>query len=654
MERVNFLFGVHCHQPVGNFGFVFEKAYQKSYLPFFETLAGHPAVKCSAHFSGCLFDWIFDHHPEFIHLLKGLVDRGQVEMVGGGYYEPILAVLPERDQREQLDLMNRTLEGTFGRRPCALWLTERVWEPQLPAVLAPAGIRAVFVDDSHFFASGKMPDEVHGHFTTDHLDHEVEVFPISEKLRYLIPFAPVEEVFAHLRERAEARPGLLLTMVDDGEKFGTWPKTWDWVFGQGWLERFFEHLEKAEWIRTVTVSEALARHPSRGVLHMPTLSYVELGEWSLPAGAGRAYHDLMEEAKRRPDAGRIKPFVRGGYWRMFFDKYEESRWMYRRMILASNALAPEDPGYVNLLKSQCNCAYWHGIFGGLYLPFLKREIFSQIIRAEAALPPAGWEWTSCGWRARTGEVQVFFSPAFGGIIEELDTRTPPLNLLGTFRRRVELYHDLAQEAAGGEHASIHDMAHAIPGEFEEDVREDPHPRKGLIVHQFSRIPGSLNEAADLDVWKWFDEQAAVEAAGRTLTARSVRDGWTLTKTLTLDGDRLSAGVEWNEAPSSVWSVEMGASPAGGFLRLPGAPREYPLDAPLAAEAEGLEVVDTVHGVVMELSWGPPAVPLRVFPLRTVSLSEDGFERIQQGVVILPMFTGSAVRLWVRCRGERHV
>ena len=199
-------------------------------------------MKCSAHFSGCLLDWIFEHHPEFIDHSERLVDRGQVEMVGGGYYEPIVALLPERDQRAQLDLMNRTLEKTFGRRPVSLWLTERVWEPQLPAVLAPAGIRAVFVDDSHFFASGKMPDEVHGHFTTDHLDQEVEVFPISEKLRYLIPFAPVEEVFAHLQERADAHPGVLLTMVDDGEKFGTWPKTWDWVFGQGWLERFFEHL----------------------------------------------------------------------------------------------------------------------------------------------------------------------------------------------------------------------------------------------------------------------------------------------------------------------------------------------------------------------------------------------------------------------------
>jgi alpha-amylase len=401
------------------------------------------------------------------------------------------------------------------------------------------------------------------------------------------------------------------------------------------------------------VSEALRETPSRGVLHMPTLSYMELGEWALPVKSGRAYHDLVEEAKRRPDSARVKPFVRGGYWRMFFDKYEEARWMYRRMVLASNALDAEAPGYLNLLKSQCNCAYWHGVFGGLYLPFLKREVFSQIVQAEADLPSSGWEATSCGWRARTDDLQAFFSPAHGGILEELDTRTPPLNLLGTCRRRVELYHELAAQAGRGDHASIHDMAHAIPEEFKEDVQEDPHPRKGLVVHQFSRVPESLNETIHLDVWKWFQEETAVEASGSTLTSTSERDGWTITKTVTLKGNRLTAGVRWNEAPSSPWSVEMAASPAEGFLRLPGSLREYPLDEPLAAEAGGVEVIDTVYGVVMALTWGE-AVPLRVFPLRTVSLSEDGFERIQQGVVILPLFRSPAAVLAVECRREPRV
>ena len=68
-----------------------------------------------------------------------LVDRGQVEILGGGYYEPVLASLPERDRIGQLARMGDELEALFGRRPSGAWLAERVWEPDLPTSLAAGG-----------------------------------------------------------------------------------------------------------------------------------------------------------------------------------------------------------------------------------------------------------------------------------------------------------------------------------------------------------------------------------------------------------------------------------------------------------------------------------------------------------------------------------
>jgi alpha-amylase len=43
MKRINFLFGIHNHQPIGNFDFVFQDAYEKSYLPFLEVLEKFPS-----------------------------------------------------------------------------------------------------------------------------------------------------------------------------------------------------------------------------------------------------------------------------------------------------------------------------------------------------------------------------------------------------------------------------------------------------------------------------------------------------------------------------------------------------------------------------------------------------------------------------------
>ena len=66
MKRVNFLFGIHNHQPVGNFDFIFEDAYQKSYLPFLESLENHPKIRIAQHYSGILLDWIKENHPEYL------------------------------------------------------------------------------------------------------------------------------------------------------------------------------------------------------------------------------------------------------------------------------------------------------------------------------------------------------------------------------------------------------------------------------------------------------------------------------------------------------------------------------------------------------------------------------------------------------------
>src|SRR5437660_12690615 len=36
-----------------------------------------------------------------------------------------------------------------------------------------------------------------------------------------------------------------------------------------------------------------------------------------------------------------------------------------------------------LLRAQCNDAYWHGIFGGIYAPHLRTDPWRNLIRAEA-------------------------------------------------------------------------------------------------------------------------------------------------------------------------------------------------------------------------------------------------------------------------------
>ncbi|HKC42524.1 MAG TPA: 4-alpha-glucanotransferase, partial [Burkholderiales bacterium] len=147
------LFGVHAHQPAGNFPEVLDKAHKLCYRPFLETLHRFPEFKFAVHFSGPLLDYLLERYPDDMRLLTEMVARGQIELFGAGETEPVLAAIPHRDRLAQLATLSAKLERLFGARPNGAWLTERVWEATVVAALVESGIRYVTVDDYHFLCA---------------------------------------------------------------------------------------------------------------------------------------------------------------------------------------------------------------------------------------------------------------------------------------------------------------------------------------------------------------------------------------------------------------------------------------------------------------------------------------------------------------------
>ena len=255
-ERLALCFGVHNHQPVGNFEHVLHEATERSYRPFLERLERRPEVRLTTHWTGSLLEWVREHAASTFDLLGTLVARGQVELLTGGYFEPILAILPDHDKRGQIERLTAFIKAHFGVRPRGMWLAERVWEPHLPRSLREAGVEYVLVDDSHFALAGLDPDDLGGYFLTEEQGSVLAVFPISYRLRYLIPFREVDETLEYLAERRGTVPAL--TMVDDGEKFGVWPETYAHVYERGWLDSFLDRLLATPWIVTRSSSKNMA------------------------------------------------------------------------------------------------------------------------------------------------------------------------------------------------------------------------------------------------------------------------------------------------------------------------------------------------------------------------------------------------------------
>jgi 4-alpha-glucanotransferase len=456
---LRFCFGLHLHQPVGNFGYVFEQHVREVYRPFLEHVRAQSFFPITLHVSGPLIEWLDQHEPSLLDDIADLASDGRVELLLAGFYEPILASLPRPDRLTQVMWMREAIRSRLGTEATGLWLTERVWEPDLAADLHDAGVKFILVDDRHFLASGFPRERLHAPFRTEHDGKQLALFPIDERLRYLIPFQPPEDTVAYLRSlRAQGK--LLAVLADDGEKFGGWPGTREWVYENGWLDRFFAAMRGVIESGEVVLSrfdEALGAVPSGGLAYLPTASYREMEGWSLPTPAALRFLALEGELgdERLKSDGAL---VRGAHWRNFLVKYPESNRMHKKMM-ALSALCRDrgDPPAARraIGRSQCNDAYWHGVFGGLYLPFLRAEIWRNLAMAEAELRHG--ESLECesididgdGHRElwiHSSKCSALVSPARGGAVEELTRFVLGENLADTLTRRREAYHVTALRA----------------------------------------------------------------------------------------------------------------------------------------------------------------------------------------------------------------
>src|SRR5438552_192421 len=681
---------IRAQQPCGNFEHVLEKAYDTSYLPFIEHLETHPKVHLGLHYSGTLLTWIEEHRPEYFTRLRRLVQRGQVEFVGGGFYEPILVSIPPEDHREQSTRLAAYIENHFGRIASGAWLAERVWEPQLPTVLAAANVAYTLVDDMHFLAAGFEPEELFGPYIAEDKGKTVWLYPGQKALRYLIPFGKVEDVIAYLRDAASKHPGGVAAMGDDMEKFGVWPGTHQHCYKDGWLSDFFTALEaNSDWLEVSTPVDYLETHQALGRADLPTASYTEMMEWALPTRVRQRYHEVLKEFSARPE---VLSFIRGGSWRGFFRKYPESNLLHKKMLRVSARLAatpPRPDGSKSpdelpqardlLLRAQCNDAYWHGIFGGIYAPHLCTHPCRTLIRAEAiadrqtpgVLVPRVelLDYDADGANElliTSPEAQALLKPSDGGTIAALDFRPAAATLVNSILRRPEAYHARLREAAGkpatGAVASIHEQTRVKEPGLERFLRYDRWPRHAFRVMIFD--PSRTH--ADYET---LELREAVGFAGAAFTVKSsapYEAELFRTDFLTLQGKNQSAGAKLLLVKQFSFSPAPRGFEAACEVTLK---FKETLDKPLAvgiesvinflAPAEPDRFFETPAGrhhlrfsgslpgpiLRMEDGWQRVRVALHaplveefwVAPIETVSESEEGFERVYQGSQILAVW-----------------
>jgi len=385
LRRVKLIVGTHNAQSVGATDAQFEEAYQSSYKPYLTALYGHPEIDGVLFYSGTLLGWLEEHHPEFLMLLDEMVKRKQIELLGGGYYDPILSLIPNPDRLGQFELLTTFLRQHFGRRPRGGWITERIWEPTLASTIKNSGMDYIFLEDRTFSTAGFSGSDLYRPCITEDQGKALVVYPVSTSLTRMVPGESPQRVVDHLLSLAGGDEETVAVIFDAGERYGMLDKRGKRLFKDGWFDLFFSIIEnKREWIETMLPS----RHPEgfgpvkKG--YFSSTTYEEMMQW---LGDTTFFHDAEHAKSKNGAKGSSQPAC--GNFRQFLSRYPESNILYAKMLYTHDLVNQmrgdrhrKRAAREELWKGECNNALWHGPNGGIYDSRLRKAAYRALIEAE--------------------------------------------------------------------------------------------------------------------------------------------------------------------------------------------------------------------------------------------------------------------------------
>jgi hypothetical protein len=182
-NKINLILGSHKHIPFGAGDDEFERTYEKKLKPFISTLYKYPKIQAVLHYSGVLLHWIERYHSEFLMLIEDMVSRKQVEILGGGFYEPMMPLIPLQDKIGQVELLTTYLRKQFGKRPQGCWLPALAWEQNMVSPLCACGMGYTFLDEEQFRQAGLGGRDLFFPCISEDQGKIITIFPLSKFLK---------------------------------------------------------------------------------------------------------------------------------------------------------------------------------------------------------------------------------------------------------------------------------------------------------------------------------------------------------------------------------------------------------------------------------------------------------------------------------------
>lgn len=454
MQKTKLIIGTHGHMPFGTTDEDMERVYRSRYKPFIASLYRYPSVPVVLHYSGVLLAWLERKHPEFFMLLEELINRKQIEIVGGGFYEPMMPLIPLADRLGQIEMLTTFVRKHFGKRPRGCWLPGLMWEQPLAATLQTSGMDYTFLDSRQFLQAGLSGDYIERPCITEDQGKTVAVFPLSVRFSALLSQRDIAE-FLRLSSGGAADGGdRILSVLADGLFSGDADE--EIAASEASFCALLSALSSGETSVELTTPLRLLKTLRIGSkAYFPSSADADVMYWAMDDGRRRAFDELraLGSDEKSSDA---ESFFSGAFPRQFLVRYPEANGIYSKMIyihILINQLRGDKyrkrAAREELWKAQGCDSFWHVKEGGIYRNSLRKSVYAALIDAEKITREKGVFIPSVlpvdfdldgekEYLFQGTELNAYIS-TLGGAAFELDYLPKAWNYLDTFARRKEPY-----------------------------------------------------------------------------------------------------------------------------------------------------------------------------------------------------------------------
>ncbi len=366
MLKTSIVIGIYNHLPEGSSDGEFERLYQTCYRPFLSVLNRFPDIQVVAFYSGSLLKRLETRHPEYLMLLEELSARRQLELLGGGFYAPLLPLLPGSDRLGQIEILTTYLRKHFGKRPRGCWLSEYAWEPWLASSLHTCGMDYAFLTVDQFRRSLGASDGYEPMLTEDQ-GRCITVIPSYDcSFSYGAPVS-----IADAAEELVGRPGLCAVMMA-GETIAPQWEASGMETPDLYLERSFARIRSlALELETVLPSRYLKAHKAQARAY-----------FSGSSSPGYA------AACASPSSGGVEPAaapsLRSAVLASAASSALHAKMYYVHLIIGQlrGDRSRKKSAAEDLWRGQSADAYWLSPVGGIASPAIRQAAYRGLLDAE--------------------------------------------------------------------------------------------------------------------------------------------------------------------------------------------------------------------------------------------------------------------------------